>query len=138
MSQATYEELESLVQAGVPATVGVGQRDMLDESYRKAGKIDTADFAAKFDVEQARIVDRIRVQLLAGLDESKPIKVEISRLNVYGEWLENRLLHAIHCVDDVIQERAPFSKRTKTHPVTTRCLGLSLSFIQLRTKVVLF
>lgn len=58
---------------------------MLDESYRKAGKIDNADFAAKFDVEQARIVDRIRVQLLAGLDESKPIKAEISKLNVYGE-----------------------------------------------------
>jgi hypothetical protein len=72
------------VQACVPATFGVDQSDVFDESYRKAGKINIADFATKFDVEQSRIIDRIRAQLLTGLDESKPIKAELSKLNVYG------------------------------------------------------
>ncbi|KAF9466897.1 hypothetical protein BDZ94DRAFT_1319067 [Collybia nuda] len=85
LSRATENDLDSLVQACVPATVGVDQCDVLDESYRKAGKIDFADFAAKFDVDQGGIVDRIRAQLLAGLDESKPIRTELSKLNVYGK-----------------------------------------------------
>lgn len=57
---------------------------MLDEAYRKAGKLDNSDFAAMFDIGQARLVDRVRAQLLSGSEESKSIKAELYKLNVYG------------------------------------------------------
>jgi hypothetical protein len=34
-----------------PATFGVNKEDVLDESYRKAGKMDVTDFATNFVVK---------------------------------------------------------------------------------------
>lgn len=44
LSNATVEELEDLSQACDPATFGLNQNDVLDESYRKAWKLDSDYF----------------------------------------------------------------------------------------------
>ncbi|KAF5374125.1 hypothetical protein D9615_008850 [Tricholomella constricta] len=62
LSQATESKLEALSAACEPATFGLDQLDVLDESYRKAGKMDT---------------------LLNGADEGKILKAELYKLNVY-------------------------------------------------------
>ena len=85
LSNATDDQLESLAEACSPATFGLDQRDVLDESYRKAGKMDTDMFATKFDAVNSRLIDRIRMQLLDGANETKAIKADLYKLNVYGK-----------------------------------------------------
>lgn len=84
MAQATVDGLETLTQACEPATFGVDQRDVLDESYRKAGKMDTNNFATTFDIHKYLLIDRIHKQLFDAEDKSKPITAELYKLNVYG------------------------------------------------------
>ncbi|KAG5636142.1 hypothetical protein H0H81_008998 [Sphagnurus paluster] len=85
LSRATVDDLQTLSDACEPATFGLGQRDVLDEDYRKAGKMDKNNFSINLDLVQMGIVDRIRVQLLEGADEKKYVKAELYKLNVYGK-----------------------------------------------------
>ncbi|KAF7288949.1 Fe2OG dioxygenase domain-containing protein [Mycena indigotica] len=85
-NDATEEQLARLAESCQPATFGKGTEDILDESYRKAGKLDCADFAASLDVGTLRLVEAISPDLLDGRDdvEDKSIKAELYKLNVYG------------------------------------------------------
>lgn len=65
------------------ATFGVNQQDVLDESYRKAGKLDASAFAAKFHPEGSSLLDSVRGFLLEGHADTS-IRVEAYKLNVYG------------------------------------------------------
>ncbi|RDB15188.1 hypothetical protein Hypma_004839 [Hypsizygus marmoreus] len=85
LSRATEGDLEALVQACEPATFGLEQRDVLDESYRKAWKMDRTNFAPRFDIGESHLVERIRAQLLDARDNTKGIKAELYKLNVYGK-----------------------------------------------------
>ncbi|KAF8073371.1 hypothetical protein FPV67DRAFT_1477514 [Lyophyllum atratum] len=85
LSQATEDDLKTLASACEPATFGRDQEDVLDESYRKAGKMDSESFSTKFNVDKLGIVDRIRGQLLDGADEEKVVSAELYKLNVYGK-----------------------------------------------------
>ncbi|KDQ65043.1 hypothetical protein JAAARDRAFT_75422 [Jaapia argillacea MUCL 33604] len=85
LSKATVEQLELLSDACQPATFGVDQQDVLDETYRKAGKMDSSNFATKFSPEAAGLVDLVRSELLEGCEGSKPIIAELYKLNVYGK-----------------------------------------------------
>lgn len=49
-----------------PATFGRNQEDVLDESYRKAGKLDSTDFATFFDPVRSGLIEIIRGCLLEG------------------------------------------------------------------------
>jgi hypothetical protein len=84
LSNASETELEHLSKACQPATFGVNQEDVLDESYRKAGKIDVTDFATKFVLEDSSLIDVVRSELLEGHETNKAIKAELYKLNVYG------------------------------------------------------
>ncbi|EGN97805.1 hypothetical protein SERLA73DRAFT_90914 [Serpula lacrymans var. lacrymans S7.3] len=84
-SRASEEQLELLSQTCQPATFGVNQQDVLDESYRKAGKMDTTDFATRFSAESVGLVDVIRKQLLQDSNQDKGIRLEMYKLNVYGK-----------------------------------------------------
>ncbi|KIM90260.1 hypothetical protein PILCRDRAFT_811978 [Piloderma croceum F 1598] len=84
-SKATGPQLELLSQACDPATFGVDTKDVLDESYRKAGKIDVANFATKFNIARTGLVELIRSELLEGEGARKGINVELYKLNVYGK-----------------------------------------------------
>ena len=54
----------------------------MDESYRKAGKMDVSNFASKFAIDQSGIIDHVRDELVEGTGQ---IRVELYKLNVYGE-----------------------------------------------------
>lgn len=86
LSQASEAQLQHLSQACDPATFGVNQQDVLDESYRKAGKLDLANFATKFNLERSGLMDIIRAELLQGHNHTKRINAELYKLNVYGAF----------------------------------------------------
>ena len=57
---------------------------MYDESYRKALKMDAADFAVQFDPAVSGLIKTIEGNLLQGQTENMSIRPEIYKLNVYG------------------------------------------------------
>lgn len=81
--------LEELAQACDIATFGVNQQDTLDESYRKAGKLDSQYFAPKFDLQRSGLVGLIQDDLLEGPRASNEIRAELYKLNVYGRTLSH-------------------------------------------------
>jgi hypothetical protein len=85
LSNASEAELQHLSDTCQPATFGLNQEDVLDESYRKAGKLDVADFATKFVLADSGLMDVVRAELLEGHESTKAIKAELYKLNVYGE-----------------------------------------------------
>lgn len=82
---ATDEQLAALAEACQPASFGIAEKDVLDESYRKAGKMECTDFATQFCPHASKIVDKIRKSLLQGRNDAT-IEVEMYKLNVYGEY----------------------------------------------------
>ncbi|CAA7263501.1 unnamed protein product [Cyclocybe aegerita] len=83
-ANATDKQLKKLANACQPATFGLGQKDVLDESYRKAGKMDAAAFATHFSPLQLGVVDTIVDSLFQGHRDSKGVCAELYKLNVYG------------------------------------------------------
>ncbi|KAJ7142861.1 hypothetical protein C8R44DRAFT_692472 [Mycena epipterygia] len=86
LGRATEENLAELASACEQATFGVDQTDVLDESYRKAGKLDLTKFAARLDVVASGLVDAITPDILQGqeADGRKALRAEMYKLNVYG------------------------------------------------------
>ncbi|RPD63027.1 hypothetical protein L227DRAFT_561772 [Lentinus tigrinus ALCF2SS1-6] len=79
------EALDDLEKACDPATFGVDQRDVLDVSYRKSGKLDRDHFSLNVDIESIGLLEAVRIGLLSSNDEKKPIRAELYKLNVYGK-----------------------------------------------------
>jgi hypothetical protein len=65
----------------------VKQETILDETYRKAGKIDSECFASMLDPSSTDLIKIIRGYLLEGLQSEKGIKAELYKLNIYGKYL---------------------------------------------------
>jgi hypothetical protein len=82
---ATPDELEQLTQACEPASFGVKQENVLDETYRKAGKMDSECFSLMLD--NTDLIKIIRGCLLEGLNSKRGIKAELYKLNIYGKYL---------------------------------------------------
>ncbi|KAJ7650769.1 hypothetical protein FB45DRAFT_1018152 [Roridomyces roridus] len=84
LANATEEELVELTAACQKATFGVGGKDVFDESYRKAGKMDVNNFTLRFDV--ASLLKTISPEILQGrnADDSQFLRAEMYKLNVYG------------------------------------------------------
>ncbi|KAH7886517.1 hypothetical protein F5I97DRAFT_1001042 [Phlebopus sp. FC_14] len=80
LSNATAVQLESLSRACQPATFGLNNENRLDETYRKAGKLDLGNFSTPFDPTHAGIVDHICNELLVG---DQKLELELYKLNVY-------------------------------------------------------
>jgi hypothetical protein len=57
-------ELEQLLKACTPATFGSGGKDILDETYRKARKLDRGNFSVDFHPHDYGILDAIAQTLL--------------------------------------------------------------------------
>ncbi|KAL5519829.1 hypothetical protein ACEPAG_1489 [Sanghuangporus baumii] len=79
------EQLQHLSETCDKATFGLNQADVLDESYRKARKLDSECFCTKLDLEQSEVMDILRYNLLEGHDSNKSIIVELYKLNVYDK-----------------------------------------------------
>ncbi|KAF9256779.1 hypothetical protein L218DRAFT_965986 [Marasmius fiardii PR-910] len=65
------------------ATFGRAKEDVLDESYRKAGKMDLDRFSSKLDSHVVRLLPKILPQLLNGTDLERDVEAELYKLNVY-------------------------------------------------------
>jgi hypothetical protein len=81
LSDASVEQLDQLAAACQAATFGRGGEDILDETYRKAGKLDEQDFATKLGSEVDRIIDIVRPVFFVKDDD---VRAELYKLNVYG------------------------------------------------------
>ncbi|KAI1029018.1 hypothetical protein LB505_009256 [Fusarium chuoi] len=70
-----------------PATFGIGSQEVLDEEYRKAGKMNTEDFCTNFNPYEHGIVDTInQVLAQASVTDARGlgVKAELYKLNVYS------------------------------------------------------
>ncbi|KAK2033580.1 hypothetical protein LX32DRAFT_500080, partial [Colletotrichum zoysiae] len=83
-SQASFAHL---VQDCQPATFGRNEQEVLDETYRKAGKMDESAFCTNFNPYEHGIVDTV-LQSLARTDESsavnRGVRAELYKLNIYS------------------------------------------------------
>ena len=98
MSKTTPSALDVLEKACDPATFGVDQADVLDVSYRNAGKLDKTQFSLNLDVEGSGLLEAVRTGLFSGQAERRPIHAELYKLNVYGELVP---FFGMRLVDDV-------------------------------------
>lgn len=80
----SQEQLQHLTAACKPASFGFGDKDVIDPSYRTAGKLDDRHFAMNVDLERAGVLNAVRYDLLGGEACAKPIRAERYKLNVYG------------------------------------------------------
>ena len=85
-ASSTSEQLDQLAAACSPATFGLEGQDVYDESYRKALKMDAADFAVQFDPTISNLIKTIEESLLQGQTEKMSIRPEVYKLNVYGTF----------------------------------------------------
>ena len=79
------------MEASERATFGRNNEDVLDESYRKAWKMDTSHFACQFDVVKTGILDIVHDQLLHYAKNTKNLEAHLYKLNVYGMSFATRL-----------------------------------------------
>ena len=81
------EALDHLQSACEPAAFGRNTETVLDETYRKAGKMDVDRFSLAFDAERSGLVDAVKTGILKGEEEEKKVRAELYKLNVYGTCL---------------------------------------------------
>ncbi|KAG7098072.1 hypothetical protein E1B28_000046 [Marasmius oreades] len=80
---AAVDDLNKLSTYCDRATFGRAKEELLDESYRKAGKMDVERFASKLDSNVIRLLPGILPQLLRGEDVDRKVDAELYKLNVY-------------------------------------------------------
>lgn len=85
------DALQHLTDFCEPATFGLNQQDVLDESYRKARKLDNTHFSVTLDLERAGILDAICSKFLVDRHETRPVVAELYKLNVYGSQRSSSL-----------------------------------------------
>lgn len=81
----TEAAFQQLVEDCQPATFGKGGEDVLDESYRKAGKMDVTHFCTDFSLAEHGIIDTIVQALLQGEargGKCNGVRAELYKLNV--------------------------------------------------------
>lgn len=89
LSTATETQLQHLSSACEPATFGLNQQDVHDETYRKAGKLDKTDFSPAFDALRAGLIKTVEEELVVPrYRKDITIRAEMYKLNVYGELVE--------------------------------------------------
>jgi hypothetical protein len=84
LANATHDELEQLTQACDPAPFGLEGKDVLDETYRKAAKMNPDRFASPLHPSQTDLIEIIRDYLLEGTQSSGYVVAELHKLNVYS------------------------------------------------------
>lgn len=82
---ASAADLNKLATACQPATFGMNQEDVLDESYRKAGKLDKSDFSINLDVVRSGLLQAVHDGLFSWEASPRHIQAELYKLNVYGQ-----------------------------------------------------
>ncbi|KZV60961.1 hypothetical protein PENSPDRAFT_759717 [Peniophora sp. CONT] len=79
------EQLNTLAEACSVAPFGRGSQAVVDDTYRRAGKLDLPNFAIPFEPEGTALGAGIRECVLGGAESGRPVRFELYKLNVYGE-----------------------------------------------------
>lgn len=85
LAQKDQEPLKKLINDLEPASFGYQGKDVFDETYRKALKMDTDKFATTFNPYECGIIDAIAQALLPSTPESelrRGVRAELYKLNV--------------------------------------------------------
>jgi len=78
---SAFKELLDIVQ---PAQFGLNGRNVYDEEYRKATQLDPTEFCTNFSPYEMGIVDIISQALVPTVSDSRGIRAELYKLNVYS------------------------------------------------------
>ena len=89
------EDFEHLLQACQPASFGRGGEAVLDDKYRKAGKLDRSEFATNFCPYESGIVDVVTQLLAPRYEDDKHIRGIKVILN--DDPFQPFFLHAHYC-----------------------------------------
>ncbi|TFK65054.1 hypothetical protein BDN72DRAFT_824990 [Pluteus cervinus] len=84
-ASVTEDKLEALSAACAPASFGYGKETVFDESYRKAGKLDTNRFSSMLDIDSSGIAKHVSNELLEGQNSRRTLRFELYKLNVYDK-----------------------------------------------------
>ncbi|SJL14404.1 uncharacterized protein ARMOST_17860 [Armillaria ostoyae] len=80
---ARLESLQDICDASNVAGVGLGNRNIFDETYRQSKTLDTSQSFCNFDPRASEILDEVQADLVEGHDEiQKVLPLELYRLNV--------------------------------------------------------
>ncbi|KZV73770.1 hypothetical protein PENSPDRAFT_602316 [Peniophora sp. CONT] len=82
---ASSEQLEALMLACEPASFGRGGEDVMDEDYRKAGKLDVSRFSTPIVPERTTLARIVSDFLLEGEESKTGVEMELYKLNIYGK-----------------------------------------------------
>lgn len=86
-ADAERPSFEQLLKDCQPATFGRGGEDILDESYRKAGKLDESAFCSNFNPHSLGIINTVGQALAPDAwqqtNETHGIRAELYKLNVW-------------------------------------------------------
>ncbi|PLB55677.1 oxidoreductase, partial [Aspergillus steynii IBT 23096] len=89
-NKSAVKHLQSLAGDCIPATFGRGDQDVLDPTYRRAGKLEPAHFSSNFHPADFGIIDQIEQDLLPTINDGpgssgyrRKIIPELYKLNVY-------------------------------------------------------
>ncbi|KZS88284.1 hypothetical protein SISNIDRAFT_459978, partial [Sistotremastrum niveocremeum HHB9708] len=77
-------ELKLLSEACQPATFGRNHKDVLDESYRLARKMDARDFSINLGFEFYEMLTQAVSRLFGVENSDKSFRAQLYKLNVYG------------------------------------------------------
>ena len=81
--------IQDLIKSTQPASFGRHGRDVFDDTYRKASKLDPTAFSSNFCPYAAGIIDTIGQALLPLPNHtSQGIRAELYNLNVSFDWLD--------------------------------------------------
>jgi len=114
-ADADRPNFEQLLKDCQPASFGRGGEDVMDESYRKAGKIDESAFCSNFNPYALGIVDTAAQALTPNLahqtNESHGLRAELYKLNVsdspFGGCCRPRCLIVYRCTPAPLANSKP-------------------------------
>jgi hypothetical protein len=113
-SDAKESAVTKLAAGTQPASFGYEGQDIIDESYRRASKLDTSAFSTNFCPYEAGIIDIIGQALLPqDLGSSQGIRAELYKLNACTPSFNGVITLT---VDRSIKPLQAFSRPTLTHP----------------------
>ncbi|KAK3361121.1 oxidoreductase [Lasiosphaeria ovina] len=82
-----HQAIDGLLADMLPATFGLGGKDVYDESYRKAAKLDPSSFSTNFSPYETGIIAMVAQMLLPDIEGDfavrRAVKAELYKLNVY-------------------------------------------------------
>lgn len=88
LAQASPEELAKLIASCDAAPFGRGTESVLDDSYRKALKLNLSQFGMPFELAATNIIAKIRQELVESTTLlHRTIRAEPYKLNIYGAYI---------------------------------------------------